>query len=760
MTPRLRLLVAAASLVFLVAHLRALPRTLEDIDSINFALGVEHFDVASHQPHPPGYPVFIALARASTAVVGWAAPQWDRDRRAATGLAVWGVIAGAGALWVFTEFWIAVGMAPTIAFCASLVAVMSPLFWFTAARPLSDTPALVVSVAIAAGFFNGLRALHGGATTMPRVWVVSAIAAGLAIGIRSQTMWMTGPLLCWMAGELAVRRRTRDAAVLLGWAALGALAWAVPLVLLSGGLSTYLRALGAQGTQDFTGIEMLATDPRTSLLRSALSHTFIEPWQAAALGRVIGALAIVGAVRLMWGGRRILAAMALVFWPYLVFHLTFHETLTLRYALPLVLPVSALAVIALSLAGTRAAIVGGTAAAVWSLIVVQPRLLAYANDGAPVFRAFQDMQRALPSTTSPPALRMHHQVYWGIRRVADWYRPVWDVGPLTHPGSREWLAVVDQFARGDRRDVWFLGDVTRNDLALFDPRARRLAGHYALPATIRELVGGARLDSLDWWIISPPTWMLGRGWALTPEIAGMTNQDRATPNLRPADGYLRRDPSPATLLVGGRDLSGPDVPAGVVAIDLDGHTIDQLQVTPASPWFTRWIDLPNGVPTGPTAYARLTVRVTSVLPDQPAPPVGLEQFDFATAGHAMYALVDGWFEPEEEPATGRLWRWSSGHSVLEIKGYGPSVTLVLAGESPLRYFDHPPTVVVRAGSREIARFSPSADFTQAIAVPAEALDASSGQLSIDTDLTFAPAERGQSQDQRRLGLRLFRVEVR
>ena len=61
-------IVAAA---FLVAHARALPRTLEDIDSINLALGVESFDVASHRPHPPGYPVFIALS-----VQGWRA--WSR----------------------------------------------------------------------------------------------------------------------------------------------------------------------------------------------------------------------------------------------------------------------------------------------------------------------------------------------------------------------------------------------------------------------------------------------------------------------------------------------------------------------------------------------------------------------------------------------------------------------------------------------------------------------------------------------------------
>ena len=67
--------------MFLAAHLPFLPPTLEDIDSINFALGVRDFDVAQHQPHPPGYPVFIALAKASTAVLaraGVAAPDVAR----------------------------------------------------------------------------------------------------------------------------------------------------------------------------------------------------------------------------------------------------------------------------------------------------------------------------------------------------------------------------------------------------------------------------------------------------------------------------------------------------------------------------------------------------------------------------------------------------------------------------------------------------------------------------------------------------------
>ena len=62
-------MIVVLPLVFLALHLPYLPKSLEDLDSINFALGVRHFDVAHHQPHPPGYPVFILIAKALHAVV-------------------------------------------------------------------------------------------------------------------------------------------------------------------------------------------------------------------------------------------------------------------------------------------------------------------------------------------------------------------------------------------------------------------------------------------------------------------------------------------------------------------------------------------------------------------------------------------------------------------------------------------------------------------------------------------------------------------
>src|SRR5688572_32732053 len=57
------------SAAYLAAHLPSLAPSLEDIDSINFALGLRDFDPSRHQPHPPGSPVYIALGRALLAIV-------------------------------------------------------------------------------------------------------------------------------------------------------------------------------------------------------------------------------------------------------------------------------------------------------------------------------------------------------------------------------------------------------------------------------------------------------------------------------------------------------------------------------------------------------------------------------------------------------------------------------------------------------------------------------------------------------------------
>ena len=61
---------AALALVVGLAHVPFVATSLEDIDSVNFALGVRDFYVADHRPHPPGYPVYIGLGKVMAGVVG------------------------------------------------------------------------------------------------------------------------------------------------------------------------------------------------------------------------------------------------------------------------------------------------------------------------------------------------------------------------------------------------------------------------------------------------------------------------------------------------------------------------------------------------------------------------------------------------------------------------------------------------------------------------------------------------------------------
>src|SRR4029077_2967984 len=122
------LFVVILAVVFLAFHLPYLPPSLEDIDSINFALGVRHFDVAQHQPHPPGYPVFIALSKASTAVLRAA----GIDAASARGLSIWSALGGAAAIPAMFLLLRRLEGRDGLARWATLVLVASPLFWFTA----------------------------------------------------------------------------------------------------------------------------------------------------------------------------------------------------------------------------------------------------------------------------------------------------------------------------------------------------------------------------------------------------------------------------------------------------------------------------------------------------------------------------------------------------------------------------------------------------------------------------------------------------
>jgi hypothetical protein len=80
-------------------------------------------------------------------------------------------------------------------------------------------------------------------------------------------------------------------------------------------------------------------------------------------------------------------------------------------------------------------------------------------------------------------------------------------------------------------------------------------------------------------------------------------------------------------------------------------------------------------------------------------------------------------------------------------------------ESPLRYFESPPTVRITAGGRLMSELAPSDNTVIDVTVPPDVLRAGDGLVVLETNQTFVPAERGGALDQRRLGLRIFGVSV-
>lgn len=732
-----------------LTHGAALPRTLEDLDSVNFALGVEAFDVSAHRPHPPGYPVYIAAGKVTTAAVSAVAPQWPRDRRAAVGLALWSVIAATVGAWVLYGFWMAIGLTSTQAVLAAILALVSPLFWLTASRPLSDVPGLVAALAVQTALLTGLRRFRADRLDRtPAIWWWAAAGAGLIVGLRTQTMWLTGPMLCWCGGELASQGRWRDIARLAGCAAAGVLAWGIPLVVASGGWTAYLAVLGAQGADDFIGVEMLATQPSWPLVVEAARRTFVTPWLHETLAWVVLGLSVAGAIRLLWRSQPVLALIVLAFWPYCVFHMTFQETATIRYSLPLVVPIAGLAIVALSALRRPVAVTAGVALALASVWVAQPALAAYGRDGAPIFRAFADLDAA--------AVGMHRRIASEARQAIVWVRETRPFALLPTDRGAEVLAVVDHWRTGAQDPVWFLANPVRRDLALIDPRARTMHARYTWHPDTRTLVAFARPTDVDVWIMTPPRWMLGRGWAVTPEIGGVTSALGLGPHRAPAEAFLHRDPAPLRVVIGGRLLAAEGFTRKTLVARLDGLEVSRWQIAPPDRHFLQWIDLPAGVPAGAGPYATLTVGVEG---GRRSRPIGLELFDAATHDDVLWVYDRGWHEPEQQPGTGLSWRWMSGRAQLVVAAPPGDLTLTLTGESPHRYFATGSDLIVRVGMREVSRRHITDDFTETFTLPATDLAASAGAVTLEVSETYVPANRGESADRRELGLRIFDLRI-
>jgi len=291
---RLRLVAVGAAAAAVVTRAPFTAGRLWDHDSVQFALGVERYDLAAHHPHPPGYPLYIAalkllamfgvdslhgmvaLSILAAALGAWLiVPLTARLASTAANGSAPGA-SGAG-----TSSAPATAAVPAAALAAALY-VFNPLLWFYGELPLVYAVEGGMTVGLA---YAALRMADGRGP-----FLAACAAFALAGGVRPSTLVLLLPL--FLLGAWHGWRRGATPGTVAAGAALGTavgVAWLAPLLTAAGGYAAYRRI----GSEHFSSLL-----PYTSILYGAgwraLAHnlTIMTKWFLEGLVPAVVALGV------------------------------------------------------------------------------------------------------------------------------------------------------------------------------------------------------------------------------------------------------------------------------------------------------------------------------------------------------------------------------------------------------------------------------------------------------------------------------------
>jgi hypothetical protein len=222
-------------------------RMLYNWDAVQFALALREFDVAKHQPHPPGYLLYVGLGRLFN---GWLGD-------AALAYVALAMVFSAGTTLLVYHVALRLYDRATALAAAALLAV-SPLFWFYGSVGLTYAAEAFGASLVA---WCAWGALNGRVSQLH----LGALALGVMGGMRPSVLVLLFPL--WLgAGVVGVRSVSRllTAVGLLGAAVA---TWLLPMIVLTGGVDAYVAA----STQLYGSVVL-----PTSILGGSLEITFAQ----------------------------------------------------------------------------------------------------------------------------------------------------------------------------------------------------------------------------------------------------------------------------------------------------------------------------------------------------------------------------------------------------------------------------------------------------------------------------------------------------
>jgi len=241
------------TILFFMTVVSRLPfhsRALYVWDSVNYALALEKFDIASHQPHPPGYIVYVWLGKLMSFFL-------HDPNLAYTAISIL-----SSALAVVFLYLLAKEMGgQRTGLVASVFLLSSPLFLLYGAVALPYAMEALVSVCVAYLCWRSKQRPGSQA-------FVSAVLLGIGAGIRPQLLFFLLPLFLYSLW----RRKSWPTAILsLILLSLTVLTWLIPISGLSGGIRNYF---GSSSSHLFNLLSISPSDIAKTSIKFAATTVF------------------------------------------------------------------------------------------------------------------------------------------------------------------------------------------------------------------------------------------------------------------------------------------------------------------------------------------------------------------------------------------------------------------------------------------------------------------------------------------------------
>lgn len=205
-------------------------RWLDDWDSIGFALALDNFDLGKHQPHPPGFPIYVAAGKLIHLLI--------RDHAAA--LTLVSAVSGAAVASMFYTL-LRRHLVWSVALFGAVTVALSPLFWLQAELALTDMFGMVFLLSFMLVEGASTRTRYGDTLRL----AVSGVIAGLSLGARPHVTLL---IIAYWAIDALFSRTIKGMHFLTAAVsfAVGVAAWLIPTSWATGGLQEYLSACLSQ----------------------------------------------------------------------------------------------------------------------------------------------------------------------------------------------------------------------------------------------------------------------------------------------------------------------------------------------------------------------------------------------------------------------------------------------------------------------------------------------------------------------------------